>query len=571
MSTRVLHRPRARKPARDDAKQTAAPRLVLLGTVTLVSPAGALPLSRKDAALLAVLAIDGPTASAQLAALLWPDVDEKAAANSLRQRIHRLRRAAGHTLVDTSVTLSLHAEVTTDLSAALDAIAQDAAASAGDLLGGLSFDDLPEFDEWAQAARDRWHAQRADAIAAAASRCEQAGELARALAYAQRLLAEQPQAEHAHRRLMRLHYLRGDRAAALAAFERCRDWLKRELGASPGRETLELAQLIERSGALVSAATSPVAKPVAMLRPPRLVGREEEWAQLGRAWEGGRVVLISGEPGIGKTRLVGDFAAERPGAIVVGARPGDARVPYALLARWVRSCVREFGAPADAWVTGELAHIAPELGVPVEAKVDPLRMRQAMLAGLAAWSTGGLTAVAIDDLQFSDEATLELLPALADESRATLRWLFAVRGNDVPASISAWLDSSDPESLLRIELGPLTLTVTEALLRSLALAQLDVTAWATPLYRHTGGNPMFMLETLLAIAAGAPLPAGPSRLPVPANIGMLIEKRLSQLSPGALKLARVAALAGSDFSADLAADVLAVHALDLAEPWRELE
>jgi len=520
---------------------------------------------------LAFLGLDGPTTSARLATLLWPDVDEKSASNSLRQRIHRLRRAADHVLVDTSAVITLNSDVATDLDRALDAIAQDENAAAGELLGGLEFGDLPAFDEWALAARQRWRVQRGDAIAAASSRCEQAGELARALKFAERLVAEQPHAEHAHRRLMRLHYLRGDRAAALAAFDRCRQVLEGELQERPGRETLELESLIQRSGALVTGASAPATKPVAILRPPRLIGREVEWTQLERAWDAHRFVIVNGEPGIGKTRLLTDFAAAQRGAIVIGARPGDARVPYALLARWIRTCSPLFALPGDAWVVGELARIAPELGAVADGKVEPLRLRQAVLAALAAWSASGLAAVAIDDLQFADVATLEMLPMLAGETRETVRWLFAARGNEMPATVVAWLEASDAESLLRLELGSLTLAATEALLQSLALPQLDAAAWAAPLYRHTGGNPMFMLETLLTIAAGAPPAASANRLPVPTSIGQLIEKRLGQLTPAALKLARVAALAGPDFSADLAAHVLAVHALDLAEPWRELE
>ena len=96
-----------------------------------------------------------------------------------------------------------------------------------------------------------------------AAKLERDGQIALALQYGERLLADDPLREHAHRQLMRLHYLRGDRAAALGAFERCRDLLKRELATAPGKETLELAALIESSDALPSPA--PVAKPVSVL------------------------------------------------------------------------------------------------------------------------------------------------------------------------------------------------------------------------------------------------------------------------------------------------------------------
>ncbi len=563
---------------RSENKSQAAPsvaarvRLQLLNAPRLLLATGQVyALERKDAALLALLVIEGPAPRTRAATLLWPDIDDDRARNNLRQRLFRLRKAAACDVVRAGSVLSLAESVAHDLGSLATRLAADPDAATGELLGELDYGDCAELLDWVEAAREKWRQARRAALAEVASRLEAEGHVAQALRYAQRLVGDDPSLEHAHRRVMRLHYLRGDRAAALAAYERCCEALRQHVGAVPGRETLELARLIEQSGTLATNAAMSVPKPVAVLRPPRLVGREIEWAQLEHAWDARRILIASGEPGIGKTRLLTDFACTRRGAITVGARPGDARVPYALLARWLRAGVSQFSLPAEAWAVGELARIAPELGAVADGKGDPLRLRQAMLSALAAWTSAGLAAVAIDDLQFADEATLEMLPALAGETRMALRWMFAVRGNEMPASLGTWLDACDAEVLERVELPPLTLAATEALLQSLALPQLDAAAWAAPLYRHTGGNPMFMLETLLAIAAGAPPASTANRLPVPTNIGALIEKRLAQLSPAALKLARVAALAGPDFSADLAAQVLGVHALDLTEPWRELE
>ena len=81
-----------------------------------------------------------------------------------------------------------------------------------------------------------------------------------------------------------------------------------------------------------------------------------------------------------------------------------------------------------------------------------------------------------------------------------------------------------------------------ALVDSLGLADLDGSAIAERLVRHTGGNPMFALETLKhALAAGGT----DAKLPRPASVGALIERRLRQLSPPAIGAARVAAVAGS--------------------------
>lgn len=556
-------------PARPAAADHTAMRIELLGVPRLVLVAGAAqPLERKDAALLALLALDGPLPRARAAALLWPDADDERARNSLRQRLFRLRRAAGQDVVVAAAALALASGVAHDLAAPAPRLAADGTALAGELLGAFDYEDCLELAEWVAAARERWRIARRDALAEVASRLEADGHIARALPYAERLVADDPLAEHAHRRLMRLHYLRGDRSAALAAFERCRTLLERELRVAPGKETLELAALVDASGALPSAIAPP---PIAVLRPPRIVGRDAELQRLADAWEAQQVMVVRGEPGIGKTRLLADFAASHPGARVCAARPGDERVPYASLARLLRELMRSHGRPPTAWVGDELARLLPELGAAPAHKLEPLRLARAANEALAAWRAGGLAAIALDDLHYADEGTLDALPILFGTNG--LRWIVGVRANEAPARFADWCARAEPDAYADIELGPLSSAAIGELLATLAIPGLDPQAWIAPLARHTGGNPLFILETLRSLlAAGArALRAADDRLPAPANVGSLIERRLEQLSAPALKLARVAALAGQDFSAELAAEVLGQHALDIADAWRELE
>ena len=306
----------------------ALPRLRLLAVPALVLPSGALvALERKDAALLALLAIDGPLPRARAAALLWPDGDPQKARNSLRQRLFRLRRGAGCEVVVEDSALVLAEGVEHDLAALAARLADDPSAAAGELLGAFGYEDCDELDDWVRSARERVRVMRRDAIAAALAHEEARGHVARALIFAERLVAEDPLSEQAHRLLMRLHYRRGDRSAALAAHARCRQILRDELSAEPGAETRVLAQLIERSGELPGGVSRPV--PPAIARPPLLIGREREWRQLEDAWKRGRVAVLLGDAGMGKSRLLGDFANSR-GIPMIGARPGDERVPYAL-------------------------------------------------------------------------------------------------------------------------------------------------------------------------------------------------------------------------------------------------
>ena len=97
--------------------------------------------------------------------------------------------------------------------------------------------------------------------------------------------------------------------------------------------------------------------------------------------------------------------------------------------------------------------------------------------------------------------------------------------------------------------------------------------WAEPLMRHAGRNPMFILETLLALIGrdANALAQTPATLPAPTQVGKLIYRRLTKLSPEALKLARLAAIAGSDFTAEVGAIILGQHLLDITNTWQELE
>jgi len=560
------------------ATADAGPRwqLLLLGRPALVELASTrrIELRPKDAALLALVDLAGPIEAGRLASWLWPGANRRQADTSLRQRLFRLRRDTASTLVATGTLLSLAADVRSDLDGTLARIALDAAAGRDDLLGDLQFDDLPELAQWLNEERQKWHERRDEALAAAAQACEEAGSIARGLVYALRLVESQPLAEHARRRVMRLHYLRGDRAAAIAAFEDLERCLKDELGARPSAESIELLAMIEREGASLPARRR--VAPVTLTRPPRLIGRAQELAALAHAWATGQVFQLSGEAGIGKSRLLADFVAGEPGIVSVRSRPGDAGVAHALLARLVRAVIAAHPLPLEPARAKALALVVPELGEPAALSGTAQRMAviRAVEACLADAMQAGLTAVIVDDLHVADDASVEQLQWLMQSDELErLRWGVAMRPGDVGRAVTSWRAAlEDAQRLLDCSLSPLTLPQLAELIESIGVPELDAATLAPALLRHSGGNPLFALETLRdLVVTEAAGPGRAARLPQPASVNALVERRLMQLSPEALKLARVAALSGTDFHAELAAAVLEQHPLDMAEPWRELE
>jgi DNA-binding SARP family transcriptional activator len=475
-------------------------QLRLLGRPALVSmaPARSIALRPKDAALLAVVALSGPIQSAHLAAMLWPTATTRQADTSLRQRLFRLRRETGQALVSSGALMSLAPGVSPDLGATLEQIDLDEHAGRADLLGDLDFDDLPELAAWVGAERQKWREQRDAALAAAAAFCEKTGAVARGIVYAQRLIESDPLAEHTQRRLMRLHYLRGDRAAAIAAFERFEMRLKDEQGTGPSAETVELLATIERGASTLPARRAVI--PASLVRPPRLVGRENDLQALDHAWSARRVFLLVGEAGIGKSRLLQEFSADRAGVVAVCARPGDAGIAYAVLARLLRALLAEHAVALSATRTRELALVLPELGEPVAlaGQAQRLMLLRAVDTTLVDAAASGLGAVVVDDLHFADDASIEFLQSLVQsETLAALLWGFAQRPAEASAAVTQMRRALEESGRVEaVAVQPLDLPQLAALIESLGLPELDVARLAPALLKHSGGNSMFALETL---------------------------------------------------------------------------
>lgn len=555
------------------------PLLRLAGATQVVEHAGShVPLALRDAALLAWLAIEGSTSRTRLAQLFWPDSEPKSGRNSLRQRLFKLKRQTGVDLVVGTATLTLAQGVLHDL--------HDADSVLGDTRDAIGV----EFDAWLALQQARRRERVGAALAELCDAAEGAGDWADALIHAGELLALDPLSEAAHGRVMRLHYLAGDRAAALRAFDGCEQMLKDEVGTAPSSETLALLATIEQSNTEATGPGSlvlPSRVPTAMLRPPRLIGRDNELALLRKGWQAAEVVALIGEAGMGKTRLLQAFVESQPGVVRAAGRPGDAGVPFATLARLLRAVMTRDALPLQRHdlpieTRSELARVLPEFDAPGPrhpGEGQRLVMQRAIRQLLATQS--GLSGLVVDDLHFADEASLEMLRSLIDEggdpqasAAPALRWALAYRPADAGSPVQALHDGlAEQARLLPVALAPLDEAALAALVDSLALPGVDGLTLAPGLARRTGGNPLFVLETLKQAWVERSLArlAVDGVLPRPVSVGRLIERRIAQLSPAALALARVASIAGIDFSVGMAEQVLQASAMQFADALNELE
>lgn len=628
---------------------TAAPgaapalRLRLHGLAEVTSSTGAtLPLRGRAAALVALAALQPGISRERAAQWLWPDAPHPR--QNLRQQLLRFRQALGHDLLAGAEHLALADGVLLEPAApgAL-LLAEDASIDTAS-----ANPDSSDWAQWLQRQRHSHQQAQAQPLLQALAQAENDGDLDAALRHAQALHALAPQDEGPHQALMRVHYLRGEAAAGIRVYSALTEHLAAHLGRRPSSASDQLANLLGRSGTAphsqgtADADTGPATAPptatavairqtlrLTLKRPPHLVGRSREQAATLHAWARGQAVLLLGEAGLGKSRLMAELLATPPLAagwdalraahpvtLHAAGRPGDRAAPYTTLSRLLQPLA---GAAQglQSIHRGALAVVGlVDTSAPAMADAPPLPPGALQRALAALLQQGDVHTVAVDDLHFADDATLDLVAGqlaapLADDAAAPgthtavqagaapRRWLLASRPAEASSAAQRLV-----EGLTELQrLHMVTLSALEAEDVALLIGSLDMPGLfsargsattpsppavallhpapalskagpssnelATALVRHTGGNPLFLLETLKLGLADGSLLAG--RLPHPQAVGSLIERRLRQLSPRALALARVAAVAGVDFSVGLAETATATPAVELADAWVELE
>lgn len=322
------------------------------------------------------------------------------------------------------------------------------------------------------------------------------------------------------------------------------------------------------------------------------VGRERERAVLaGRvtaARDGvGGLVLVAGEPGIGKTRLVAEVCAQFDGLTILigGCHDGDV-VPYAPFAEAVTDWARRTAAASvrnflggDAAVIARLApaihEVVPDAGepLPVPADAETARLHDAVGQLLTRLSAAGPVALVVEDLHWADDATVGMLRTLARvATRTHVLVIGTYRETDLDRRhpfAKARPELQRETDVTRIALDGLGTGDVQALLERISGHAVPA-EFAERLAAETDGNPFFLRETLLHLADegqlrvedGVWVAAPDAELSIPAGVRDVIGRRLSRLSPDANKLLAVGALFEVSFPLAIAAIVTKIDEED---------
>jgi DNA-binding SARP family transcriptional activator/predicted ATPase len=532
--------------------------------------------------------------SDQILEIFWPDESPEPARKRLHVRISQIRAALGDKktllqtvdggyLFKTDPTCQVDADQflaaveqgrrEQDAGRQQEAIAAYEGARAlyrGDFLA----EDL--YTDWTLADRE-YYRERFLAVLMELSECyAQQGRYRLAIARCQQALGRDALRESIYVRLMLYHYYAGERDQALRTFERCRQVLADDLGVEPLPVTLFLADQVQ-AGTLWASTEAPHYPPPIyegrlfevpyVLSETPFVGREREYAWLVEAWRDPekRLLLVEGEAGGGKTRLLAEFSGylATQGWQVLSARvsPGEHSPLEPLVTALSPLLTQDTLARLAPTVQATLAPLFPKIKAglpefPKLAALPPEAIRQRLYQALQALVAAGASEHAIllvDDAHRLGQAACEVLARLLP----TLKVFLSHRGEETPANhpLRTTLQPAvkrGQQAVLRLD--PLPPQAVRALIHQLAAS--DLSKIEEDVYQQTQGNPLYIVALLQHLfeegriyvdPGGAWGLAGDQTLTLPPSVRALIEARLQRLSPPQQRIFDLAAVLGGEF------------------------
>ena len=564
----------------------------ILGPLEVVDNGATIDLGgQKQRALLAMLLLhpNEVVSTDRLIDALWEDDPPARAQKALQVYVSGLRKVIGPGRIETKAPGYLMRAQEDELDAVrFEAfVAQGAFRDALALWRGPALGDFA-YARFAASEIARLEELRLSALEGRIERDLAEGRQADVAGELEGLVREHPLRERLRGQLMLALYRAGRQADALEAYQNARRALSDELGLEPSRYLRELQQAILRHDPVLD----DVVATARGAEPPRgiFVGRERELAELLEALEAalagyGRLFLLRGEPGIGKSRLADEVIAQarsRGADVLVGrsweAGGAPAYWPWvqalrAYIERATTEALRsDLGAHGAhlAKLLPELRELVPELTEPpaLESESARFRLFEAALLLLRRAAARRPVILVLDDLHAADEPSLLLLQFVARElSDSRILVIGAYRDVDpTPA---------EPLTTALVELGrePTTRTITLTGLdesdvgRFIELTTHDVPAvveLAVAVHAETEGNPLFVGEIVRLLASEGRL-GDVEAVAIPQSVRDVIGRRLRHLSEEANRVLVLASVLGREFDLDALSSVAAVSDDDVLD------
>ena len=527
----------------------------------------------------------GPQHRSRLAFELWPDSNERQARTNLRKLLHDFR----HSLPDIGEFVEIDNEIVrwivtgpseVDVLRFRDAMAVGDLELAAHLYSG---DLLPAcYDNWVLEERAKLRREAYGAFVRLTEEAAGRDDHEATIKHAQRIIDLEPTDEAAVRIQMEAHLALSDRAAALRSYHRYADVLERDLEVAPG-EAVEALYRQLRAGTIIRDEAQ--GENLAPVGESPFVGRDSELSRLGEAWnaawEGGaHLVLVTGEPGIGKSRLARELGRRirADGHVVASTRAYEAagRPPWGPVVDLLRSdAIRSQIDTLDTVWRAELARLMPELldasqpsGPSQSGDVAQRhRLFDAVSRAIVAGDRPRL--LIIDDLQWCDAETIELIGFVVRSGQtAPLLIVGTARWEEIPGHhpLVGLVDAlGHDRAVTTVPLDRLDEATTATLAARLGAQDRIDSKLAARLWSETEGNPLFVIE---ALRAG--IPSDGSRAVLTPTMRAVLGARLGQLPDGARRLAEVAAVIGRPFSVGLLVSATGIDEHDLVDLVDEL-
>jgi DNA-binding SARP family transcriptional activator len=528
--------------------------------------------------LLALLAVQKqPVLRATIAPLLWPDALDSEALANLRRHLHILTRALPPSglpwVVADAKTIAWNraADARIDVVEFQKMIAHGRDRDAVELYGG----DLlsSSFDDAIVELRERFRAQYLDALERLVQRARIDHDFGSALYYAELLLAADEWREDTVRLAMTIKYEKGDRPGAIAVYERFAESLQRELRARPMSETRDLRDAILAGGALPQEA--PKLRSVDRETGVGFVGRTAELQTLRNAWARaargrGTTILLTGEPGIGKSRLaleLSGFVEQQSGYAVIGRTASPEGCAFQPVIEALREGLSLL-SPGDLdpeWIA-TLMTVLPEIervsanGLPsleaFDAERARVRLREALVRVISAMARRKPLVIVLEDVHWAGRDTLEFLEMLAHRvAGLPVLLVMTYRPGDLSAQHSLHAMRRELQHARRgqtLALPRLGEPELADLTRELLGGAAPTASIVKRLREVSEGNPLFAVQVLRYVAETGELPSAERALQ---SVAGTVVSRLDRLTPDARSIAEVAASIGSDFSIEEVARV----------------